>query len=85
MSKRYFHPQTDFFNKYKLTPPETVSHGTEDDISKKVTKLECRNWRLEGNRLIADTDMGPLVNIIPSNFIMTGVDNENMPVLEEIT
>jgi hypothetical protein len=61
---RYFHPESDFYNKLKLPVPEATPHGTEEDISKKLVKLEAKSWRLEGNKLIAETEMGPVVNLI---------------------
>ena len=68
----------------KLTPPTRNPHGTEEDIAAKVKPLTPTNWRLEGNKLIADTEMGPLVNFIPTDLILTGVDEKGLPILKRI-
>lgn len=75
MSKRYYHPQTDFFAKRNLAVPSTVSHGTEDDISQKLQELKPNSWSLEGNQLIGETEMGRLVQFIPTDYILIGNEN----------
>lgn len=81
---KYYHPQSDFYNKLKLPVPEAIAHGTEKDISELLEKLEPKSWRLEGNRLIAETDQGTLVNLIPTDRIMTGTDDKGLPVFAKI-
>jgi hypothetical protein len=74
-----------FFEKHGLKPPEHISHEmTPDDISKKVERVSMTNWRQEGNRLICDTEMGPLVNYIPTDLLLTGTDLHGLPVLTKI-
>lgn len=80
----YYHPDTDFFRKYGLSPPETISHGTEEDISERLKPSKPTNWRLEGNKLIADTEIGQIVNFIDPGYICTGTDNHGHPVLKRI-
>lgn len=84
MSGKYYHPQTDFFRKFSMPAPQTITHGTEDDVKEKMTELKPTKWRLEGNKLIGDTEMGPLVNFIPSNYILKGTDSKGMPILEKL-
>jgi hypothetical protein len=68
-----------------LTPPEHISHGlTVDDISKRVVNVNARNWRAEGNRLIADTDVGPLIQFIPTSHIFTGIDDQGLPTFRKL-
>jgi hypothetical protein len=75
----------DWFNRHGLTPPNHTSHGvTPSDIRDKLRPLQPRSWRLEGNRLIASTDMGDVVNYIDPNYIMTGVDGDNLPVFRRL-
>jgi len=84
-SKKYYHPQHDFFTKRNLPPPTTVSHGTEDDIGEKLQQLETSNWRMEGpGKLVADTPMGPLVNYVSPDLICTGTDKSGKPILTKI-
>lgn len=75
------------FKEWKVPLPSRSPHGTdsyERPASEQLQKLKPRNWRLEGNRLIADTDFGPLINYIPSNLILTGIDAQGLPILTEI-
>ena len=74
-----------WFNRKGLTPPEHISHDISlDDISKKLKPLKPHSWRLEGNKLIAKTDVGELVNYIPTNYILVGTDKQGLPKFEEI-
>lgn len=82
---KYYHPQTDFFVKRNLPPPTTVSHGLEDDIREKVTSVNPINWRMEGaGKLVADTDVGRLVQFVPTDLICTGTDSQGKPILAKI-
>jgi len=83
-NKQYYHPQSDFFRKFNIPAPETIAHGVDEDIAKKFSKLETTNWRMEGNKLIADTPMGPLVNTISTDYICRGTDKQGLPILEKI-
>lgn len=74
-----------WFNRHGLTPPRHISHDLRvDDISTKLRPLKAHSWRLEGNRLIAKTDMGDVVNYIDPSYVMTGVDDNNLPILKKI-
>lgn len=69
-----------FYIKHGQQPPEHINHElTPDDISEKVKRLTPTNWRAEGNRLIADTPMGPLVQLIPPDHLFTGTDKQGLP------
>lgn len=68
-----------------VTPPERISHDLSvDDIDKHVKSLNPRNWRAEGNLLIADTDVGPLRQYIPTDHIFTGVDEKGLPTFKKL-
>ncbi len=80
-----YKPQgTDWFLENKLTPPTTVAHGTDDSIRENLKSVNPRNWRVEGNQLIADTDWGELVQTIPTNYICEGTDDQGKPILTKI-
>jgi len=65
--------------------PVSDQHGvTPDDIASKLKPLNPQNWRQSGNRLIADTEIGEVVNIIPTDYILTGV-KDGKPVLTKIS
>jgi len=74
----------DWFTKRNLTPPESINHGDPDGIRDKMVKLKPTTWRMEGNKLIGDTELGQLVNFIPTNMILTGTDEAGMPVFRRI-
>lgn len=84
MANKYFHPQADFWRKYELPEPEAIPHGTPDDISSEMKKLMPTSWRLEGDRLIGKTEMGELVQKIPSDYILTQTDSNGLPVFRKI-
>lgn len=83
-SKYYYHPQSDFFRRFNMPAPSTISHGLEEDIKEKLTELKPNSWRLEGNKLIGETEMGPLVNFIPTNYILEGTDDNGLPIFRNL-
>lgn len=77
--------KTDWYIRHGLAPSAHTTHGvTPDDIRSKLVPLRARSWRLEGNRLIAQTDMGDVINFIDPKYIMTGVDNEGLPTFKRL-
>lgn len=85
MSKTYYHPDADFWRKYKIEAPEAISHGVEDTasnpLSDQIPKNTVISYVLEGNKLTAQTDLGEVVNFLPTEFILHGVDNNGHPIL----
>jgi hypothetical protein len=68
----------DWFQKHGQALPVHETHGEdsqENPISRKLQSVNPRNWRLNGNVLIADTDMGTLKQTIPPDYILTGEKN----------
>lgn len=80
----YFHPDNDFLRKLGAVPPTTTSHMTEDEIKKNMKQLMPYSWVLKGNQLIGQTESGPLVQNIDPNYILTGTDNDGMPVFKKV-
>lgn len=72
------------FEEWGATPPTSEDHGTIEEIRSNLRPANPTNWRQEGNKLIADTDFGPLVNHIPTDHILTGVDDKGLPVFRII-
>lgn len=75
-----------WFERHNLTPPSSTSHNiTPEDIRKNLEKLTLipGTWRLEGNKLTVDTEMGPLVNFISPEYILTG-EKDGLPILEKV-
>lgn len=81
---KYYHPEADFLRKLGVKPPESVVHGTEEELSKKLTQLKPNSWKLEGNKLIGETEMGRLVQTIPTDYICAGTDERGLPILQKI-
>ena len=74
-----------FYEKNGVELPTSQSHElTPDDIKDRVKPINPKNWRLEGNVLIADTDMGPLKQTIPTDYILEGVDSRGLPIFKRI-
>ena len=72
------------FQEWKLPLPTREAHGTPEDIRSNLKRLTPRNWRLQGNKLIADTDFGPLINYISTDYILKGTDKDGLPILVKL-
>lgn len=83
-SPKYFHPDSDFFRKRNLAVPTVDLHGTEEDIREKLKPLKPNSWTLEGNKLVGKTEMGPLIQYIPTDYICKGADENGLPILEKV-
>jgi hypothetical protein len=77
-------PGTKWFLENELTPPSTTAHGTDESIRDKMSSGNPRNWRLQGNQLIADTDFGELSQTIDPAYILVGTDSNNLPVFKKV-
>lgn len=74
-----------WFERYGLKKPEHVSHGvTPDDIGDRLRQLKPYAWRLEGNKLIGLTDMGNLVQTIPTDYVLEGRSENGLPRFRKI-
>lgn len=74
----------DWFVKNQLVPPESIAHGTEEDVREKLKPAKTWNWKLEGNQLSCETDLGPMTQTIPTDVILTGEDENGLPILQRI-
>jgi hypothetical protein len=73
-----------FYRKHGKNPPRHYEHGTEDEIRDNMKLLKPNEWKLQGNKLIGKTDMGLLVQYIPTDYILTGADEDGLPVLKRV-
>lgn len=81
----YEEKELKWFDRQGVKRPEHASHGaTPDNLSEKIRKLDVRNWRLEGNILKGDTDMGPFAQTIPTTHILEGVDEQGLPKFRRV-
>lgn len=82
---KYYHPDTDFYRKVlDQAAPKATAHGTEEDIREKLVTLKAHSWKMEGNKLTAQTEMGPLVQYIPTDYICAGTDDKGLPILTKV-
>lgn len=74
-----------FYEKHGVAPPASTGHGaTADDIASKLAPLKAKEWRQEGNYLIAVTDVGEFGQPIPTNLVLKGTDGSGLPILEKL-
>lgn len=82
--RQYYHPDTDQFRKWDVPLPTAESHGTEQELSENMKQLLPSEWRLEGNKLIGKTEMGELVQTIPTDYILEGTDSKGLPKFRKV-
>ena len=64
--------------------PTHSAHMTDEQIQEHSKKLLPRSWKLEGNKLKGQTDMGELVLFIGTDYILTGTDEQGLPILKKV-
>jgi len=72
------------FKEWGVPLPTRDAHGTEDDIRQNLKSVKPTNWRMEGNMLKADTELGELAQPLPTNLILTGTDDQGLPTFKQI-
>lgn len=83
---KYYHPDTDYFNKVLDAPPPTaVPHLTEEEIKEHMKPMLPNKWRMEGNLLIAETENGTHAQTIDPSYILVGTDDKQMPIFRKIS
>ena len=77
--------ELEFYDRHNKQRPSHIQHGVSpDNINEHMRKLQPRSWKLHGNVLTGMTDMGPLVQTIPTDYILTGTDDEGLPVFTKV-
>lgn len=74
----------ELFEREGKAPPSHQPHGTDEEIAKNMKRLLPTTWRMAGNQLIGQTEMGELVQHVPTNLILTGVDDKGLPIFKKI-
>lgn len=67
-----------------VVPPQSFPHGSDDDIRENMQVAKAKRWFQRGNELVAETDLGEVVNFIPTDMMLTGVDENNLPILKKL-
>lgn len=78
--------ELEWYDRHGKQRPIHAAHGEdtwENPASARLERLQCTNWRLQGNKLTCDTNNGPLVQFIPTNYILDGSEN-GMPKFRKI-
>lgn len=73
-----------WYDKHGQPRPNHFPHGKEDDVREKMQRLEVKKWKQEGNKLIGETASGQVVNLLPTDVMLVGTDDDNRPILEKI-
>ncbi len=72
------------FQQWGKPLPTRDAHGTPEEIRSNLEQAKPTNWRMEGNKLVADTQFGPLAQYLPTDVILTGTDDEGMPTFRKV-
>lgn len=73
-----------FYRKHGKAPPKHFEHGTEQEIRENMVRLRPGSWRLEGNQLIGQTELGTLRQTVPSDVILVGTDDDGLPMFKRV-
>jgi hypothetical protein len=49
-----------------------------------MRELLPHTWKLEGNKLTGMTEMGPLVQMIPTDYVLKGMDDSGKPIFAKV-
>jgi hypothetical protein len=82
----YTEKELSWYDRHGKQRPEHATHGEdtwEHPASEKLERLQCTNWRLEGNKLTCDTNNGTLTQLIPTNVILEKIE-DGMPKFKRI-
>ena len=71
---------TEFIKSLDADAPKFSVHGTDQDIRDKLRTAKTWNWKLNGTELSCETELGPLVQQIPPNYICEGTGPDGKPV-----
>jgi hypothetical protein len=73
-----------WYEKKGVTPPSHQPHLTLDDLTARLTPLKLHSWRQDGNKLIGQSEMGEVVNFLPTDVMLTGTDDKGLPVFKKV-
>lgn len=76
--------QSKEYEKWNVTPPTSQPHGTDDERLSAMQELKPNSWRMEGNKLIGQTNWGQLVQYVPTDYLLKGTDAQGLPIFEKI-
>lgn len=75
-----------WYDKVKQPRPSHEEHGVADTwespLSEKLVRAHPTNWHMVGNVLHCDTEYGPFTQVMPTNYILTGTDDQGLPTFK---
>lgn len=75
------------YQRWGVEPPSHDPHGIDtDELLRKLKEHTARasSWHMEGNILVAYTDIGEVRQTIPTDYICLGMDKKGLPILKKI-
>lgn len=72
------------YARWGVEAPSHDAHGTIEEIRERMERVKASKWYMEGNELVAETDHGPVRQRISTDYILVGVDKNNLPVLRKV-
>ena len=76
--------ELEMYQRWGAEAPSHDEHGTIEDILERMEHASVTEWRMEGNELHAQTNHGPVVQTIPTDYILFGTDAEGLPVFKKV-
>jgi hypothetical protein len=85
MAQEWSESQLKWYDRHNKARPTHISHGVNtEDLDAHMKQLMPNTWRLEGNTLIGETEMGPLVQQIDPEYILSGTDEKGLPIFTKV-
>lgn len=70
------------YDRWGVERPAHIEHGAFDPEN--LVPTTTKKWWVEGNYLMAETNHGLLAQRIPVDYICTGTDENNLPILKKV-
>lgn len=64
--------------------PTGLVDTLENPLGQQLPKIECRNWRRQGNFLMADTIHGVWSQYLSPDYLVLGDGPDGLPLLKKI-
>lgn len=74
----------ELYQELGLTPPESIKHLTEEELREKLKIEAHHSWKQQGTMLFCNCEIGHHTTNIPPTHILTGTDEQGMPILREV-
>ena len=76
--------EREMYERWGKQPPTHDPHCTDEDIKENLKPIRPTQWRQEGNKLIGDTEMGRVVQFVPTDMMLQGTDEKGLPILKKV-